>query len=358
MEIEEKIKKIEKEIRETPYHKGTEHHIGRLRAKMAKLRDQLLMPKKKAKALGFAIKKEGDATVVLLGFPSVGKSTLLNKLTEAKSKVADYDFTTLTVIPGVLKFNGAKIQILDLPGIINQAAKGRGWGRQTLSAVRVADLLLILIEATKLDQVRIIQKELYQAGVRINEERPAVLIRKKSKGGIQVASPTLSYLDKTQVIDLAQEFGLKNAEIIIKEDLTIGRLIDAFSQNRAYVPAIFAINKIDLVKDLSSSKKKFPNHLLVSAKENIGLNQLREVIWKELNLMRIYLKPKDGQPDLHEPLILKKGATVYEAAGKVSQELVENLKGAQLFGVEAKYKGQKVSVNHKLNDGSILTLLD
>ncbi|MBL7159036.1 50S ribosome-binding GTPase [Candidatus Microgenomates bacterium] len=358
MDIEERIKAIEDEIRETPYHKGTEHYIGRLRAKLARLKDQFFAPKKKGgKGVGFSVKKEGDATVVLLGFPSVGKSTLLNKLTNAKSKVAEYDFTTLTVIPGILKLKGAMIQILDLPGIISEAAKGKGWGRQILSAARAADLLLILIDASKLEQQKIIEKELYNAGVRINQKKPGASVKKTSKGGIQVASPTLSHLKKDQIIDLAQEFGFRNAEIIIKEDLTSDQLIDAFSSSRVYLPAIFAVSRVDLVKDLSNLKNKLSNHIFVSVKENLGLEELKQIIWEELGLIRVYLKPKDGEPDFENPLILKKGITILEAARKISQEMAENLEGGQIFDSRAKYDGQKVGVKYKLFDKSIITFL-
>ena len=78
---------------------------------------------------GFEVSKSGDARVGMIGFPSVGKSTLLTKLTGTFSKVAAYEFTTLTCIPGVLKHKGAKIQLLDLPGIIEGAKDGKGRGK-------------------------------------------------------------------------------------------------------------------------------------------------------------------------------------------------------------------------------------
>lgn len=82
--------------------------------------------------------KSGDARIALVGFPSVGKSTFLSKITKTKSEIAAYSFTTLTAIPGVLEYGGAEIQILDLPGIIEGASEGKGRGRQVISAAKVS----------------------------------------------------------------------------------------------------------------------------------------------------------------------------------------------------------------------------
>jgi len=60
----------------------------------------------------------------------VGKSTLLNELTETESEAAAYEFTTLTCIPGIIHYKDTKIQLLDLPGIIEGASQGKGRGRQ------------------------------------------------------------------------------------------------------------------------------------------------------------------------------------------------------------------------------------
>ena len=98
---------------------ATEHHLGLLKAKLAKFRAQLIEPTGKGgagKGEGFDVMKSGDARVALIGFPSVGKSTLLSTLTTTESAVAAYEFTTLTCVPGVIHYEGAEIQLLDLPG--------------------------------------------------------------------------------------------------------------------------------------------------------------------------------------------------------------------------------------------------
>jgi hypothetical protein len=110
-------------------------------SKLARLRAQLLEPGPGAGGAagsGFDVSKSGDARIALVGFPSVGKSTFLSKITKTKSEVAAYSFTTLTAIPGVLEYGGAEIQILDLPGIIEGASEGKGRGRQVISAAKVS----------------------------------------------------------------------------------------------------------------------------------------------------------------------------------------------------------------------------
>lgn len=122
-------------------------------SKLARLRAQLLEPgpgSGGAGGAGFDVSKSGDARIALVGFPSVGKSTFLSKVTKTKSEVAAYSFTTLTAIPGVLEYGGAEIQVLDLPGIIEGAAEGKGRGRQVISATKVR--LLSNVDITSCSQ--------------------------------------------------------------------------------------------------------------------------------------------------------------------------------------------------------------
>lgn len=88
-----------------PLHwQATTTHIGLLKSQLARLRTQLLLPTPGSADAGghagFAVAKSGDGRVALIGFPSVGKSSLLNAVTDTKSEAAAYEFTTLTCIPG------------------------------------------------------------------------------------------------------------------------------------------------------------------------------------------------------------------------------------------------------------------
>ena len=95
--------------------------------------------KKGEKGEGFEVLKSGDARVAMIGFPSVGKSTLLSAITKTESEQASYEFTTLTCIPGVIEYKAANIQLLDLPGIIEGAAQGKGRGRQVIAVARLVN---------------------------------------------------------------------------------------------------------------------------------------------------------------------------------------------------------------------------
>ncbi len=81
--------------------------MGTLKAKLAKLKREIIDASGGKKGggagEGFDVSKSGDARVGMIGFPSVGKSTLLTKLTGTFSKVAAYEFTTLTCVPGVVR---------------------------------------------------------------------------------------------------------------------------------------------------------------------------------------------------------------------------------------------------------------
>ena len=346
------IENIEKEIRETPYHKGTEHHIGILRARLARIKDKIiesgihLRQGSGGQGGGYAVKKTGDVSVVLVGPPSSGKSTLLNKLTNAESKVAEYPFTTTSVIPGMMFYQDAYIQIFDIPGLIEGASHGKGRGKEVLSVARNSDLIIILSDIQRANQIEKILAELEGAGIRINKKRPKVLINKKPVGGITIHSNIRQGLGEKTIKEIASEMGIKNADISLREKITVDSLIDAFSASRVYLPAIFVINKIDI-----NYQPLAINYLGISAEKGIALDNLKDEIWKKLELVRVYLVHPDEEPNLENPMIMKKGEILRDVALKIGTDFAENKKFAKIWGVGAHFPGQEVSLTTKVLEG-------
>ncbi len=361
MTIEEEIEAIEEEIRETPYNKATQQHIGRLKAKLAKLKEkQIKQGKGTNSSGGYAIKKEGDATIGLIGYPSVGKSTLLNALTNAKSEVGNYHFTTLDVIPGVMEHNEAIFQILDLPGLVSGAAAGKGRGKEVLSVARVMDLLVLIGDVHRPDIMSMAQ-ELEQMGIRLNKEPPEIVIKKHDRGGIEVASTVeLNRIDPETVKSIMREYGFINGTIVIRTDIDVEELIDHLSGNRVYIPAIAVINKTDAAKDeqLDIIKDDLEgwDPIFISAEECRGLDGLKERMFEALDLIRVYLKPQGEKGD-DEPLIINRGSTVEDVCRKLHTDFVKNFRYARIWGPTAKFPKQRVGPDHVLEEGDTLRII-
>jgi len=349
-DFQKQIEDIEKEIRETPYHKGTEHHIGILRARLSRLKDKILDSETRSKGsgggIGYAVKHQGDATIVLVGPPSVGKSTLLNRLTNAQSKVAPYAFTTVSVIPGMMVYKNARIQILDVPGLIEGAEVGKGRGKEVLSVVRGCDLLVVITEVGKEQAIDRIKNALEKNGIRIDKKRPNVKIEKKLQGGISVFSNIRQTVSKETIKEIIMEMGIKNAIVSIKEKITLDELLDSLSRNRVYIPSISVINKADL--SVSSHKN---DYLYISAENDMNLNKLREDIWKTLDLSTIYLVHGDDEPNFNNPLIVKNNTKLSDILEQLGSSFSENKTYARIWGEGAKFPGQEVSLSSTTADG-------
>jgi uncharacterized protein len=360
--IEEQITSIEEEIRKTQYNKATQHHIGRLKAKLAVLRiERETRAKGKGGGTGYAVRKSGHATVGLVGYPSTGKSTLLTALTGAESAAAAYEFTTLTIIPGMFRIGGASVQVLDMPGLIPGAARGRGRGREVLSVVRNVDLVLFLIDPEH-PNFRALREELEGAGVRINGRPPKIAIYRTERGGLSVASTVkLTKLSDDLPVSIAREFGLHNGSLVFREDATEDQLIDALAGNRVYLPAILAVNKAEGMSN--AQKAAFRKNLapfepvFISAKNREGLDDLTNAMAKALAFIRVYMKPPGKDPDLVEPVILRRGSTVTDLLRRLPGDLERSFKAAQIWGPSARFPGQTVGRDHALDDTDIVTVV-
>ncbi|MHA1792542.1 MAG: OBG GTPase family GTP-binding protein [Promethearchaeota archaeon] len=368
--IEEKIAELEERLAKTKPNKATMKSIITIKASIAKLRRELVktLSSKGGGGLGFGVKKTGHAQVALLGFPSVGKSTLLNLLTSGRtdSKVAAYDFTTLNCIPGMMVYKKIRIQLLDLPGIIHGASQGKGRGKEILSALRAVNLIIIILAfeidgSFNLKKYEIIKNELYNIGIRLNKRPPRIVIKKAHKGGIGITSSVkLTHLTREYIKAICNEYKITNAHLTFYEDSTPEDLIDAILGNCVYIPAFIVINKVDL--GLKKVIEKMPTYfkdmeyILLSGKSGLNIEEMKEYIFNKLNVIRVFLKPKNKEPDMEDPLVLKRPATIEDACLKIHKSFVNNFRFAKVWGPSAKHPGQKVHLNHALEDGDIVTI--
>ncbi len=361
MGLEEKIEKAKEKLSKTPVNKATEKERGRLKAKIAKLKQEKEQKQKGTGAThqGYSVEKHGDATVALVGYPSVGKSLLLNKLTNADSEVGSYHFTTLDVVPGIIEYKGAKIQLLDVPGLIGGAAKDKGGGKQILSVIRNCDMVVLMTDPARLDGFEKMEEELYNAGIRLNQQPPDIKVVKKGKGGINISSTVdLPDLDRDTIEEVMEEWGYTNASVVIREKVDLERFIDGIAQNRVYMPSLKVVNKVDMLEkeQVEKIREKTEDPLFISAEKEKKLEKFKEGVFNSLGMMRVYLKKKGKKPDKDEPLILREGNTVKDLCEELHDKFLEKFKHARVWGSSAKFKGQQVGLDHELDDEDVVEI--
>eukprot|EP00055_Hartaetosiga_balthica_P001890 m.2160 g.2160 ORF g.2160 m.2160 type:complete len:367 (-) comp1731_c0_seq1:278-1378(-) len=362
MGILERIAEIESEMKRTQKNKATEYHLGQLKAKLAKLRSQLISAASETagKGEGFEVQKSGNSRVVMIGFPSVGKSTLLNKLTTSESVAAAYEFTTLTCVPGVIEYSGAKIQLLDLPGIIEGASQGKGRGKQVIAVARTADCVLMMLDATKGEkQKELLTEELRTCGIRLNTNPPNVSFKVKKGGGVSFnATVPLTRIDERLVKTILHEYRIHNAEVLFREDCTPDEFIDVIEGNRIYMRCLYCYNKCDLITIEECDRiSHLTDSIVCSSGMDLNFDFLLERIWDYLDLVRIYTKRKGNMPDFREPMIMRKNSSVKDACHALHRSLTQDFKTALVWGTSTKHNPQRVGLSHILEDEDVIQII-
>lgn len=189
----------------------------------------------------------------------------------------------LRCIPGSIQYKGCKIQLLDLPGIIEGAKDGKGRGRQVIGVARTCNLILIVLDAGKpMIHKRIIEQELDGFGIRLNQQPPNIILKRKEKGGVSITKAcTLTKLDAKMIKDILKEYKvshgtkegdsersrhrsrmasiarvdvdlpclagsrvsqISNCDITFRDDANVDQLIDVIEGNRKYTPCLYVMN--------------------------------------------------------------------------------------------------------------------
>mmetsp|Transcript_2779 Transcript_2779/g.8903 ORF Transcript_2779/g.8903 Transcript_2779/m.8903 type:complete len:408 (+) Transcript_2779:111-1334(+) len=367
MSVLQKIADIEYEMSRTQKNKATTTHLGFLKAKLCALRRELLEPTKAGggKQAGFEVQRYGDSRVALIGFPSVGKSSMLSALTGVQSEVAAYEFTTLTCIPGVIYYNDIRIQLLDLPGIIVGASTGRGRGRQVIATAKSCDIILMVLDPTKDDaQKDMLTKELDNIGIRLNKRPPDVSLTKTKVGGLKFnATVPLTNFDRDACASVLQQYKIFNADVVVREDITVDDFIDVIDGNRKYCKCLYVYNKIDML-DLATVDElaRRPYSVVISVNQKLNLDYFLERLWNEMEIVRVYTKKKGCFPDFKDPLVITpqrgtKKMDVENAVQLLHKSLLDEFKHALVWGSSVKTSPAICGKSHVLHDEDVIQIV-
>ncbi len=305
--IPEKIKALEVMMAVIPKHKGTERLRGQLKSRMAKLKEELQKKPMVSRAeQAYNVKREGAAQVVLLGLPNAGKSALFTHLTHAPSEVADYPFTTQKPIPGMMKFENIQIQLVDTPPLqIDRIEPGFP------NLIRNANALIILLDLTDdpLFQMEVILEELNRMKVRIGDGDPPHPLE---PGWVFKKAILLgNKVDRQGAME-----GLRSLEARFKKDWTI---------------------------------------LPISAQEEMNFDEVKQEVYRHLDILRVYTKIPGKEPDRTEPVVLKKGSTIEDVALSVHKDFAAKLRYARVWG-SGKFDGQMVKRDYPVSEGDVVEL--
>jgi len=311
---EEKIAALNEMLAIIPKHKGTDKLRASLRTNLSKLKKEEQQSRSKGgrRTDEYHIKRQGPGQAILVGAPNVGKSKILDSLTNANPEVADYPFTTQKPIVGMIPFENIHIQLVDTPPVIDGAILP-----QVAEIIRHTDLALLVVSLGSddaLEEIESVRSGLEQANVKL----------------------TLEAFEEDKIEEYSEE------------ELLLNRVKTIIVGNKSDLEN--ASERLDVLRELYA--EEFPV-ISISAETGDGLNQLKEQIYKLLDIIRVYTKAPSKPVDKTDPIILPKESTVIDAAEQLHKDFASELKFARIWG-QGRYDGQSVSRDEILGDEDIL----
>ena len=222
-------------------------------------------------------------------------------------------------------------------------------------------MVLLVLDVFQPYHENVLVTELGNIGIRLNQLPPNITIEKASMGGIAVAQQVkLTKITEKHLKDILHLYGIVSARVVIREDVTSEQLSDYIAGNISYSKALTILNKIDLVDKefLKNLKTKIKSDVIeVSANSEINIDLLKEKIFEKLEFIRIYMKPKGGETDFKEPLIARQGDSVEDICNKLHRRMKKEFRYGLVWGKSVKFGGQRVGLNHILQDEDVLTII-
>lgn len=363
--VEEKIRALEEFLSAVPKHKGTERLREWATKRLAQLREELEEEKRRKRSTGkpsFFLEKEGAAQVVVIGPTNSGKSTLVHALTGAKTEISDYPYATQHPVPGMMKYQDIYFQLVDTPPLEPDTLLAR----RTVALTRNADGVLLVLDATRSireDLNRVIGY-LRSEGILLVKPKGRVIIDivRTGKSGIRVTLMG-KLLDSTidDLRRLLESYRIYNAHVKLYGEVTLDDVEQSIFEAVVYKPVVVFINKTDLREPTSEEveyvEKSLPGApiILGSATTRRGLSEIASSLYRVLEIIRVYTKPPGGSV-AEKPLVLRRGATIRDVAESVHSDLVKNFLYARVWGPSAKYPGERVGLEHVVEDGDVVEI--
>ncbi len=364
---EEKIKALEEFLSAVPKHKGTENIRLWAKRRLAELREEVEARRARRGGGGprIFIERAGAGQVVLLGPPNSGKSSILARLTNANPEIAPYPFSTQLPTPGMLDYKDIQFQLVDTPPLLLDQPSSP-INNRVIGLARNANAVALVIGLDEEDPANTLRKLidfLAERGVVITKSKGLVRIKRdRSVNGIKIVGHgRMVNFTEDDLRRLLSQYRIYNAIVEMEGDVTLDDVEDAIFTTRVYKPAIILLNKADLPGSKAKAKRVMKHVppdvpvLVVSAATGEGLDRLGDIIFDTLEIIRVYTKQPNKEPD-PDPLVLEKGATVLDAARRIHKDLARRFRYAKIWGPSAKYPGQRVGTDHVLMDGDIIEI--
>jgi ribosome-interacting GTPase 1 len=366
--VEEKIAALEEFISSVPKHKGTENLMYWATRRLSQLKEELEeQRKKKGGSSGpkFYIEKSGAAQVVILGPPLSGKSLLFSRLTGIPYDSPGIPYTTRLPKPGMLKFENIYFQLIDTPSIPFGSNERISWYNRTIGLARNADMLFIVVDATNGPDSMAMSaiEELEENGIYLKKPKGKVEIIRGSRGGINlVINGKIVDATADDIKKMLKEYKIDHAIVKVWGEVSLDDIEAQILENRTYRPGIVLVNKMDLFKsDLNEMMRRMETVskvapiIYISAKTGLGLESIGRHIFSSLDIIRVYTKQPNGDV-AEKPLVLRKGATVRDVAESVHSRILKGFKYARVYGKSVKFNGERVGLDHRLEDGDVVEI--
>ncbi len=345
----EKLKTLEIMLREVPKHKGTEALRAEIKTKISKIKEKLIKEKEsKKKGYSLAVKKEGAAQIIFVGPPNTGKTSLLNSLTGAKYEVAEYPFTTTKPNLGTLDYHSVRLQLVDLPPMMEDAALKQA---SYFAIVRNSDLVLLIVD--NLEQVPILLKEFSESHIILNKPKPSIKIKRMPTGGLEFIGEKFIKSNLDSVKKFLRDHNIANAVIEVFDKVRLDDFFEIIDERLAYLPALVVLNKQKEEKVIKKGKFEV---VFLDGLNKTKLDLLKDKLWEKLGIIKIYTKEPGKKPSLKDPITLDKNSTIKEMAGFVHKDFIKKFNYAKIWGKSAKHNGQVVGMEHQLKDDDVVEI--